>query len=343
MKKLGKLSPGDKVAILSPSFAAPAYYPHVYQFGLQRLREIFDLTPVEYPSTTDAKATPAEKARDLASAFADQQIKAVIATIGGDLQVTYVKTLKPEVFMENPKPFFGYSDNSHIANFLFLHGIPSFYGGSIFTQYAMQGRMDEFTVNYIRHALFDGGEIELVPSEYFNDVDLSWDDPELLTERRPQEPSEGWSWDGNQVGTGRLWGGCLESVDEMLRHDVPIPELDSFGSIILMFETSEEIPHHDYVSRVIRAFGERGILERVQGVLMGRAKAWEFSKPQDGQHKRSYREQQQKTVLRMVRNYNQSIPVVQNMDFGHTDPQVPMPYGGVVSIQPSENRIMAYF
>lgn len=27
--------------------------------------------------------------------------------------------------------------------------------------------------------------------------------------------------------------------------------------------------HRDYVSRVIRALGERGILERIQGVLMG--------------------------------------------------------------------------
>ncbi len=343
MRKLDKLSPGDKVAIVSPSFAAPAHFPHVYQLGLQRLQEKFNLVPVEYPSTADAKATSKDKIRDLVTAFSDDEIKAVVATIGGDMQVTYVKTIAPDVFAENPKPFFGYSDNSHIANFLFLNGIPSFYGGSIFTQYAMQGSMDEYTVKYLRHALFDTGETELVPSDYFNDIDLSWENPNLLNERRPQEPSEGWSWNGNQSGTGNLWGGCLESVDEMLRHATAIPSLESFNDIVLMFETSEEIPHHDYVSRVIRAFGERGILERVQGVLMGRAKAWEFSKQQSSELKKAYRDRQQETVLRMIRNYNQSIPVVQNMDFGHTDPQVPMPYGNSVSIYPSERRIVACF
>ncbi|NQX89726.1 MAG: LD-carboxypeptidase [Halioglobus sp.] len=331
------------MAIVSPSFTAPAYYPHVYQLGLQRLQENFGLVPVEYPSTSDANASAANKIRDLVAAFSDEENKAVIATIGGDIQVTYVKTMVSDVFVNSPKPFFGYSDNSHIANFLFLNGIPSFYGGSVFTQFAMQGSMDEYTVKYLRHALFDTGEIELVPSDYFNDVDLSWGNPDLLNRTRLHERSEGWSWEGNRPGHGKLWGGCLESVDEMLRHDTEIPTLESFENIVLMFETSEEIPHHDYVSRVVRAFGERGILDRVQGVLMGRAKAWEFSKQQGSQEKRKYRDQQQEVVLGMIRSYNESIPVVQNMDFGHTDPQIAMPYGNQVKIYPSEQRITAIF
>lgn len=343
MRQLKKLSPGEKVAILSPSFVAPAHFPHVYQLGLQRLEEQFGLLPVEYPSTTSAKATRAEKAHDLVSAFADEEIKGVITTIGGDEQVTYVKTLEPQVFIENPKPFFGYSDNSHIANFLFLQGIPSFYGGSIFTQFAMQGDMDAYTTKYLRKALFESGEVEIVPSGYFSDVDLRWDDPKLLTQRRPRELAQGWAWSGNQFGEGKLWGGCLESVDEMLRHNVAIPTLDSFKDIILMLETSEEIPHHDYVSRVVRAFGERGILARVQGVVVGRAKAWEFSNQQSERQKADYRQQQQGAVLGMIRQYNKTIPVVQNMDFGHTDPQVCMPYGGQVSIAPKERRITAVF
>ena len=49
--KLNKLKKGDKVAILSPSFAAPGKWPHVYELGLKRLREIFELEPVEFPTT----------------------------------------------------------------------------------------------------------------------------------------------------------------------------------------------------------------------------------------------------------------------------------------------------
>lgn len=55
---------------------------------------------------------------------------------------------------------------------------------------------------------------------------------------REYEPNEGWSWDGDKNVAGLLWGGCVESVDEILRHGVEIPTLDQFENIILMMETS---------------------------------------------------------------------------------------------------------
>ncbi|MCA9356914.1 LD-carboxypeptidase [Candidatus Nomurabacteria bacterium] len=351
MKKLSKLKKGDKVAILSPSFAAPGVWPHVYKLGLDRLQSIFGLVPVEYPATAKLDATWKEKVADLEAAFADPDIKAVITTLGGDVQVTYVKHIKPEVFVNNPKPFFGFSDNSHLCNFLFLNSIPSFYGAALFTQFAKQGAMDEYTIEYIKRALFDEGEFELVPSEKYNDSSLSdgdqtlinWNDPESLSMHKEYEVSDGWFWDGEEEGEGLLWGGCLESVDEMLRHGVAIPTLEQFEDIVLMIETSEEIPTANYVGRVFRALGERGIIARVKGVLVGRPKAWEFDKPQSVTEKAEYRARQREVILQTVRQYNGKIPVVQNLNFGHTDPQVPMPYGGQVSIKVSKQKIFARF
>ena len=46
-----RLTPGDRVAVLSPSFAAPAVFPAVHQLAMRRLREDFGLEPVEYPTT----------------------------------------------------------------------------------------------------------------------------------------------------------------------------------------------------------------------------------------------------------------------------------------------------
>lgn len=342
-KKFSKLVKGDKVAILSPSFAAPGRFPDVYKLGLERLETVFGLVPIEYPATAKLGASAMERSADLVAAFQNPDIKAVIATIGGDDQVTYIKNLPAEPFMNNPKPFFGYSDNSHFCNFLFLNGIPSYYGGSLFTQFAMQGEMDEYTVRYIKHALFEQGEFELIASQTYNDQGLDWDDVSLLKTKRQHWPNEGFVWDGNQNTTGLLWGGCIESVDEMLRHGVQIPTLEQFENIILMLETSEEIPSADYVFRVFRALGERGILERVQGVLVGRAKAWEFDKPNTPEQKEEYGKQQQEAVLRAVRQYNTEIPVIQNMNFGHTDPQIPMPYGNKVRIDGLNKRIFAQF
>ena len=133
---LDKPKKGDKVAILSPSSAAPAIWPHVYELGIKRLREEFGLVPVEYPTTKKKGASGEERIADLESAFSNPEIKAIITTIGGDDEVVYVKNINPKVFVENPKPFFGFSDNTHIMNFLWRIGIPSYYGGSIFTNYA---------------------------------------------------------------------------------------------------------------------------------------------------------------------------------------------------------------
>ncbi len=343
MHKLNKLKKGDKVAIVSPSFAASAVWPHVHNLGLSRIREVFELEPVEYPSTAKLDATTEEKASDLVSAFSNPEIKAIISTLGGDIQVTYIKNLPCEPFVNNPKPFFGYSDNSHFANFLFLNGIPSFYGAALFTQFAHQKEMNPYTVKYIKHALFEDGEFELIPSDFFNDIGLDWDDVTQLKMDREYEKNEGWSWNGSKNAEGLLWGGCVESVDEMLRHGVKIPSLDQFENIILMMETSEEIPSADYVSRVFRAFGERGILERVKGICVGRAKAREFDKMQSPEERAGYRKEQQETIVKAVRVYSKEIPIVQNMDFGHTEPQIPMPYGGIVRIDSENKKIFGTF
>lgn len=343
MRFLSKLKRGDKVAIVSPSFAASAVWPHVNELGLKRLREVFELEPIEYPATAKLEATLEEKANDLVAAFSDQNIKAVISTLGGDIQVTYVKNLPSEPFVNNPKLFFGFSDNSHFANFLFLNEIPSFYGAALFTQFAHQKEMNPYTVKYIKHALFDEGEFEILPSESFNDLGLDWGDKTQLDKEREYEPNEGWSWDGDNNGEGLLWGGCVESVDEMLRHGVTIPSLEQFEGIVLMMETSEEIPSADYVSRVFRAFGERGILERINGIVVGRAKAREFDKLRNPDERAAYRKEQQETIVKTVRAYNKDIPIVQNMDFGHTEPQIPMPYGNKIRVDSGNKRIFATF
>ncbi len=341
--RLAKLSRGDKVAIVSPSFAAPGRWPHVYELGLQRLREVFGLEPVEFPATKKLDASKEERGRDLAAAFEDPEIKAVISTLGGDDQVTYIKDLPESPFASNPKPYFGYSDNTHFINHLWLCGVPSYYGGALFTEFAMQGEMDEFTVRYLKHAFFNDGSVKLEAAEEYNDIGLDWDDTAALQQRRRYQKNDGWFWDGQKDAEGITWGGCLESIDELLRHNIRLPLLAEFAEVILFLETCEEIPPAEYVFRVLRALGERGILERVRGVLVGRPKAWEFDKQNSDEDKVVYRERQRQVVLDTVRKYNSSIPVVQNLDFGHTAPQICLPAGRRARIRPAEREIAVDF
>jgi muramoyltetrapeptide carboxypeptidase LdcA involved in peptidoglycan recycling len=97
------------------------------------------------------------------------------------------------------------------------------------------------------------------------------------------------------------------------------------------------------VGRVFRALGERGILKRIKGVLVGRAKAWEFDKRNSIEEKVAYRDEQQKTIIDLIRKYNKTIPVIQNMDFGHTDPQIPIPFGNQIRIDSENKKIFATF
>jgi muramoyltetrapeptide carboxypeptidase LdcA involved in peptidoglycan recycling len=343
MIKLKKLKKGDKVAVLSPSFAAPGKFPHVYELGLKRIREIFELIPVEYPTTRKLGASTEERTKDIISAFSDPEIKAVIASIGGDDQVTYVKDLPSDIFINNPKPFFGYSDNSHLCNFLFLNKIPSYYGACLMTQFAMQNEMDQYTKNYINKALFEQGEFEITEAPIFNEIGIDWGDETLLSVKRQYDKNEGWFWDGNNDSKGLLWGGCVESIDDMLRNNTPIPALEEFTNIVLMLETSEEMPSTNYVHRVLRALGQRGIIQKVKAVLVGRAKSWEFGGDTNLEKRSEYKKQQRDIVIDTIRKYNENIPVIQNMDFGHTDPQVPMPYGGEVRIDSVNKKIFVSF
>lgn len=341
--KLPKLKAGDKVAIISPSFAAPGKWPHVYELGLSRVKEIFGLVPVEFPATKKLGASKEERSKDLIDAFQNKEIKAVIASLGGDDQVTYIKNLPKEPFINNPKPFFGYSDNTHFVNHLWINGVPSFYGGSLFTEFAMQGKMDELTVKYLNYAFFKDGDFELETSSEFNDIGLDWSDESLLNQKRRYQPNDGWNWDGNKDAEGVTWGGCVESIDEMLRHATSIPNVEQFKGIVLFMETSEEIPSAEYVRRVLRALGERGILQAIRGLIVGRPKAWEFDKQLSDEQKNEYKKKQKETIIEIVRQYNKDIPVVQNLDFGHTAPQICLPVGSKMRIDSANKKIFAEF
>jgi muramoyltetrapeptide carboxypeptidase LdcA involved in peptidoglycan recycling len=94
---------------------------------------------------------------------------------------------------------------------------------------------------------------------------------------------------------------------------------------------------------VYRALGERGILAQVKGLLVGRAKAWNFSTQNSAEQKAGYKKQLSDMTLEIVRQYNPVMPIIQNMDFGHTDPQIALPYGGEVRIDSSQKKIFATF
>ena len=338
--KINKLQKGDQVAVISPSNGLPQIFPEVFELGLQRLRGEFGLVPKEYSTTRVMGAPLKDRARDVMAAFADPENKAVFTSIGGNDQLKLLKYLDPEIIRQNPKPFIGFSDNTHIHNFLWNLGIPSYYGGAIMTQFGMQGEMDTLTIDSIKKALFEGGSYEIKASDTYNDIGLDWGDATSLSQRRHYEPNEGLFWDGSQSAKGILWGGCVESLIFQSTTGKYLPTPEELKGTILCIETAEDIPEPWLVEYLLAGFGERGWFDKFQAVLVGRPKAWEFNKQKSTEEKVAYRAAQRDAVLKTVREYNPTIPIVQNLDFGHTDPQILVPLGRSATIDPSKKTII---
>ncbi|WP_069164081.1 S66 family peptidase [Nocardia altamirensis] len=339
-----KLKPGDRVAVVSPSSGLPQIFPLPYELGVRRLREDFGLEPVEYPTTRRMGSTPAERAADLHAAFVDPSIAAVIASIGGDDQLTVLPHLDPELLSANPKPFFGYSDNTNLLAYLAGLGIVGYHGGTVMVQFGRPGAMHPLTVDSLRAALFTSGEYELRAADSSSDVDRDWADPATFTSTPVMQPCGPWIWhNAGRVITGPSWGGNLEILSWLLMADRAIQPVAAYAGGVLMLETSEELPSHTEVYRILRNMGERGLLSQFAAVLVAKPKTWSLDRPTTSLEQSAYRENQRTAILKALAEYAPEATAVFNLDFGHTDPQLVMPYGGRIRIDGIARKIFVTY
>lgn len=341
----GKLAHGDRVAVVSPSFAAPGPFPEVHEVAMSRLRTELGLEPVEYPATRKLGATPQARAADLMAAFADPGIKAVLATIGGDDQITVLPHLDPEVVRANPKAFLGYSDNTNLLNWLWYHGVAGYHGGSTMVHLGRPGGLHPVSTTSLRAALFGGGDLVLRPVERFSEEELSWADPEGLRYPAPTAPAPDRVWhQPHRVVAGPTWGGNLEILHWNLAVGRWIRPPEDYAGCVLILETSEELPSSEEVFRILRNMGERGLLAQFPAVVAGTAKATNsIDRPVSPDRREPYRAAQRDAVLAAFGTYNPEAMIVFNVDIGHTDPQWVIPYGGTMTVDGPSRTITASY
>src|SRR5262245_6587626 len=335
-----KPKPGDRVAVLSPSGRAAAQFPAPLDLGLSRLRDEFDLVPVEYPTTRATQSSPAERARDIHAAWTDPTITAVIATIGGEDELKVLAHLDPAPLVASPKPFFGYSDSTNLHVFLWNLGLVAYHGGAVMVQFGRPGSMHPATRAALEQALFRHGANVLEPPSEYGDEEADWGEPAALASEPPLLHADDWSWHGSAARVaGRGWGGCLEIVDFHLRTNRYMLPNEEYQGAVLFLETSEETPPASYVYRVLMGMGERGLLQQFAAVLWARPKAWSFEQPRAVVERASYIEAQRDAVLTALSEYHPEVPVVFGVDFGHTDPQYVIPSGGEITVDGELQRI----
>jgi len=342
MIKPKKLEQGDKIAIISLSsgllgepfmaFQKELIEKRLNDFGLEVVYTPNALKGIEF-----LKDNPRKRAEDLKWAFEDDTIKGIICAIGGDDTYRIVPyLLRDEVFMNNvrkyPKIFIGYSDST-INHLVFQKvGLNTYYGHSAIVDF---GELNEEMLPYSKmwfETLFKSEETtEIISSPVWYYERTSFEESEFGKDRLSNKEEKGYEvLSGTGIVKGKLFGGCIESLSELLsggRYGDESVVNSKFGLFpstkelegkILFLETSEEKPTSKRLKELLFVLDQYGIFEVVGGVLIG--------KPIDEIYYDEY-----KDVFRnVIGKYNK--PIVFNMNFGHAHPKCILPYGAEVVV-----------
>lgn len=321
--KPNKLKKGDTVAIVSPSWGGPSVFPHIYELGLKTLENL-GLKIKEYPSARkDADFlynNPEFRAKDINDAFADPEVKAIIASIGGDDSIRILSFLNLDLIKNNPKIILGYSDMTTVNSYLNQAGLVTLNGPCIMAGFSQWNSLSADFQNHIKEILFENPKnYEYKPFDVYSNGYLDWTDIANVGKVKEPIKNSGWNWlQGEGRIQGELFGGCIE-VFEMMKNTKFWPTEDFWRDKILFLETSEDKPTPDQVKCMLRNYGMQGIFDKISALIIGR--------PRD--YSDDERAQLDEKILNVVRIEfkNEKLPIVTNMDFGHTDPQWTLPLG----------------
>ena len=333
--RLRRLRKGDRVAVLSLSSGIATSFPKVFERGLDALRSL-DLEPVLYPTAAmgsdELYQKPRARARDLMHALADDAIAGIVSSIGGYESIRLYEFYRPSIFARNPKMVLGGSDATTYLLYGLRAGITGLYGPSVMAGFSqMDDLPDEFR-EHVRRFLFGRWKtFEYAAYPSFVHGYTGWSESGKGGIGKSTKVKAGWDvLQGERPVTGRLWGGCIEVV-EFLKGTRYWPPLSYFDDSVLFFETSEEKPAPERVGYMLRNYGVAGILGRAKALLIGRPKDYT-----DAESTRL-----KKLLVEIVRGEfgRGDMPIVCDVDFGHTDPKILMPMGGKVRIDPALKRI----
>ncbi|QFG00235.1 LD-carboxypeptidase [Psychrobacillus glaciei] len=321
------LQPGDKVATISLSWGG-AGEPDLkwrYEQGVERLEKVFGLEVVAMDNSLKGGdylyENPKARAEDLMNAFKDPTIKGIISNIGGSESIRLLPYIDFDVIRDNPKVFIGYSDSTVTHLFCHKAGISSFYGPSVLVDFAENVEMHEYTVETLRKTLFSNAVIgEIKPATEWTSERLEWI-IENKHKQRQMNSNKGYELlQGSGVVQGRLIGGCIE-VLEFAKGTSLWPEASYWENSILFFETSEDMPEPTLIEYWLRNYGSQGILQNAKGIV--------FGKPL----KEKYLEEYKESILRIMKELDlNDLPILYNMNFGHTEPKFVLPYGVMAEI-----------
>lgn len=310
-----KLKKGDKVMIIAPARGLKIIGQDVRQIATERLNGL-GLEVVFAPNTTDenwdymGSSSIEKRVEDIHTAFKDKSVKAILTVIGGFNSNQLLKYLDYDLIKNNPKIFCGYSDITALANAILAKtGLQTYYGPH-YSSLGMKYGCDYTFEHFIKMLITDDRDA-IEPSQIWSD-DLWF----LDQEKRDFEANEGYWVIHQGKAKGTIAGGNLCTYNLLLG----TPYRRKFTEdTILFIEDTASAPLQD-IERDLQALIHQEDFCNVKGIVIGR-----FQKGS----------QITKEGLEYIINTKKELkdlPIVANVDFGHTYPLLTIPLGGTATI-----------
>lgn len=239
------LAKGDTVALVSPSAATDE------RLDLRLSQEVMEAlgfrvkTGAHFGARRGHLAGSDEsRAADINAAFADEEVRAVIAVRGGSGAARVLPLLDYEAIRANPKVLLGYSDITALHNAILARtGLVTFHGPN------GTGSWNGFNTDQFERLFF---RRELM--EYRNPVEAG---DELVPRRNRTLTIAGGK------ARGELVGGNLTVLTALAGS----PYLPDFTGKILFLEDVSEAPYR--IDRMLSTLKLMGALDRIAGLIFG--------------------------------------------------------------------------
>lgn len=308
-----KLNPGDEVRVIAPSTSLAIMKQEDLEIAKGRFAELglkLSFSANAFVDNGGFSASVEKKLSDLHQAFADKNVKMVLCGVGGFNAIEMLPKIDYELIRNNPKLFGGFSDISLLNLAITRKTGMVTYHSPTFSNFAEVEGFD-YTLEYFKATFFESEleTIKILPSS-------QWcNDPYYLGQdgRRFEKNTGNYILQDGQA-EGVLIGGNVSTIRLLYGTDF----MPQFGdkSLILYIEDDSEVNKEFTMLEFNRNF-ESIILQpwfqRVKAILIGR-----FEKA--GEVKL---EELKKTLLGKKLN----LPIVANLDFGHTTPLFTLPVG----------------
>ena len=311
-----RLSFGDEVRVVALARSLKLISKNVCSIANERFKRLgLKLSFGKHVNEFDDFYSTSIESRieDLHNAFKDSNVKAIITVIGGFNSNQLLEFIDWNLVKSNPKIFCGFSDTTVLNNAILAKtGLVSYYGPHYST--FGQKRYFDYTLENFIKAMMKDNQYEILPSNMWSD-DLwfkNQDSRKLIKNRGFFAINEG-------ECEGTIIGGNLTALASLKGTEY----FPNIKNTVLFIEDDEEIlPQH--FDRLLCSLIQIPQFEEIKGIVIGRL-----------QNASKMSLEKLEKIIKTKQQLSK-IPVVVNVDFGHTDPKTTFPIGGQVYLKVSK-------